>query len=111
MEVRREALLALVRIDDPKGKETAAAWLKDPDKDNVRDLAIRCIKLLDLKQYIPTIRQYLYAKNEVISIAAIVVLSQWGDERSKPAFKKAADSKSVRLQRAGKSALKRLDGN
>jgi len=109
VEVRREALLALVRIGDPKGKETAVAWVKDPDKDNVRDLAIRCVKLLDLKQYMPTIRQYLYDKNEVIRIAAIVALSQWGDKESRSAFEKAADSKSVRLQRAGKAALKRLD--
>jgi HEAT repeat protein len=83
--------------------------VKDPAKDNVRDLAIRCVKLLDLKQYMPTIRQYLYDKNEVIRIAAIVALSQWQDEQSRPAFEKAVNSKSVRLQRAGKAALKRLD--
>jgi len=109
VKVRREALLALVRIGDPKGKETAVAWLKDRDKDNVRDLAIRCVHKLDLKQYILTIRQYLYDKNEVTRIAAIVALSQWGDKQSKPAFKKAAESQSVRLQRAGKAALKRLE--
>jgi len=38
VKVRREALLALVRIGDPKGKETAVKWLTDKDKDNVRDL-------------------------------------------------------------------------
>ena len=83
--------------------------MKDPDKDNVRDLTIRCVTLLDSKQYIPTIRQYLYDKNEVIRIAAIVALSQWGDEKSRDAFQKAAESNSVRLQRAGKAALKRLE--
>jgi len=73
------------------------------------DLAIRCVKLLDLKEHIPAIRKYLYDKNNVIRIAAIAALSQWQDEQSKPAFQKAADSKSVRLQRAGKAALERLE--
>ena len=111
IEVRREVLLSLVRIGDPKGKETAVAWLTAKEKDNVRDLAIRCLHMLSLKKYIPAIRQYLYDKNEVIRIAAIVSLSQWGDRESRDAFEKAANSKSVRLQRAGKAALKRLDGN
>jgi len=189
VEVQREALLTLVRIGDPKGKETAAAWLIDEDKDNVRDLAIRCVKLLELKEHIPAIRKYLYdntrilyddalkcreklisfyimrdsrlnrvgcniqlserlalparlseekvafsatstkynaagrskirsgsaffvqnsGTDEVIRIAAVVALSQWEDEQSRPAFEKAAESQSVRLQRAGKAALKRLE--
>ena len=40
--VRRDALLALVRMEDPLGRETAVAWLGDEDAEDVRDLAIRC---------------------------------------------------------------------
>ena len=42
------------------------------------------------------------------TLAAIVALSLWGDEKSRPAFEEAAKAKSVRLKNAGKAALKRL---
>ncbi len=111
VEVRREALLALVRMCDQKGQETAAAWLTapGPEADAVRDLAIRCVQELDLREYMPEIRKHIRASNEVVRIAAIVALSQWGDEESRPAFEEAAKLSSVRLQRAGKAALERLD--
>ena len=38
-----------------------------------------------------------------------MTLSQWGDEDSRPAFEEAANSDIVRLQRAGKAALRRLE--
>jgi len=107
--VRREALLALVRTGDPKGKETAIRWLTDEDATKVRDLAIRCVRELDLREHIPTIRKYLRDENEVVRIAAIVTLSQWGDEESRPAIEEAAKSGSFRLRRCAELALKRLD--
>jgi len=107
--VRREALLALVRLKDPIGKITAVKWLKAEDTDNVRDLAIRCVKKLDLREHIPTIRSYLSYKNSTIRIATIVALSEWGDETSRPSFEAAAKSKIYRMQKAGKAAIKRLD--
>jgi len=106
--VRREVLLALVRMGDPLGQETAVKWLLDQNDSNTRDLAIRCVHDLNMKEYIPTIRKYLYDPDEVIRIAAIVALSQWGDEESRPAFEAAAKSDTVRLQRAGQAALTRL---
>jgi HEAT repeat protein len=106
--VRREALLALVRLGDPKGAKTAVEWLTDEKAGDVRDAAIRCVHDLNMKEYIPTIRKYLYDPDEVIRIAAIVALSQWGDEESRPAFSAAAKSDSIRLQRAGQAALTRL---
>jgi len=114
VEVRREALLALVRIKDPQAIELAVRWLQ-PETTNLKpetqvlDLAIRCVHELDLREHIPTVRKYLHDPNEVVRIAAIVALSQWGDEESRPAFEEAANSKSVRLQRAGQAALRRLD--
>jgi HEAT repeat protein len=108
LPVRRESLLALVRMGDPLGQETAVKWLLDENASNTRDLAIRCVHDLNMKEYIPTIRKYLYDPDEVIRIAAIVALSQWGDEESRPAFSAAAKSDSIRLQRAGQAALTRL---
>lgn len=125
--VRREALLALVRQRDPKAMETAVAWLtapspnplptgaREPETGNskpetdVRDLAIRCVHELNLREHIPAIRKYVRDPNDVVRIAAIVALSQWGDEESRPAFEEAAQSKTVRLQRAGKAALERIE--
>jgi HEAT repeat protein len=109
VKVRREALLALVREKDPRGSAAAVAWLTDASTADVRDLAIRCVKQLELKQHIPTVRKYLDDKNEPTRIAAIVALSQWGDQGSRPAFEKAAKSRVLRIRRAGEGALKRLD--
>jgi len=110
VKVRREALLALVRAGDEKGKTTAVAWLTDPGTAEERDLAIRCVQDMGLKEHIPTIRKYLTDQNEPTRIAAIVALSQWKDAESRPAFEEAAKSKVVRISRAGQAALQRLDG-
>ena len=96
-------------MGDPKGVEAAARWLADEKADGVRDLAIRCVHDLDLREHIPAIRKHVRDPDEVVRIAAIVALSQWGDEESRPAFEEAAKSDVVRLQRAGKAALERLD--
>ncbi len=107
--VRREALLALVRMRDPKGRETAVEWLTAEKADGLRDAAIRCVRELGLRDHIPTIRQYLPDKNDVVRIAAIVTLSQWGDEESRSGIEEAAKSRSFRLRRCAEMALKRLD--
>jgi len=107
--VRREALLALVRMRDPKGRETAVEWLAAEKTDGLRDAAIRCVRELGLRDHIPTIRKYLRDKNDVVRIAAILTLSQWGDEESRSGIEEAAKSGSFRLRRCAKVALKRLD--
>ena len=109
--VRREALLALVRLKSETGKRTAVQWLLDSSEDaaKVRDLAIRCVSELDLREYIPEIRKYVRHPDPVIRIAAIVALSEWGDEDSRAVFTEAANSENPRLQNAGKLALRRLD--
>ncbi|MFH0939897.1 MAG: HEAT repeat domain-containing protein [Planctomycetota bacterium] len=129
MPVRRQALQNLCRLNDAKGKETAIAWLNAKsamaqpnllenaqaenlrchNADAVRDSAIRCVFDLGLREHIPIIRQYVRDQNDVIRIAAIVTLSQWGDEESRPAFEEAAHSPVARLQRTGQAALKQLD--
>jgi len=110
--VRREALLALVRMRERKGRETAVEWLVTDDVEKaggVRDAAIRCVRELGLREHIPTIRKYLRDKNDVVRIAAIVTLSQWGDDESRLAIEEAAKSSSFRLRRCAAMALKRLD--
>ena len=108
VQVRREALLALVRIRDPKGKETAIKWLTAEKAEGLRDAAIRCVRELGLREYLPTIRKYVRDPDTVVRIAAIVTLSQWNDVESRPAFEEAANSDNFRLQRAGKLALRRI---
>jgi len=110
-KVRREALLALQRLKDDEAEKLARKWLhEDGEKgDAVRDLAIRIIRERNLRDELPTIRKYARDKNVVIRIAALVTLSEWHDEESRPAMEEAARADNVRLQRCGKLALKRLD--
>jgi hypothetical protein len=110
LPVRREALLALVRLGDRKGKETVLAWLDDPMRSAERDLTIRCVRDLNLRSQMPSVRHYVRAENVNARIAAMLTLSRWGDEKSRAAFEEAAKSTDRRLQSAGKAALKRLDG-
>jgi HEAT repeat protein len=107
--VRREAVLALVRMGDKVGREAAVGWLSDDDAADMRDLAIHCVHDLGLRKHLPAIRRHLEDEREPVRIAAIVTLSDWGDEQSRPAFEAAAGSASTRLQRAGKLALRTLD--
>ena len=123
--VRAQALQNLCRLKDSKGRETAVNWLTNykpcaPEKDgkpadpelergSILNIAIRCCKDLDLKDQIPTIRQYVRDPNEAVRIAAIVALSDWRGEASRPAFEDAAKSANVRLQRCGAAVLKKLD--
>jgi HEAT repeat protein len=111
VSVQRESLLALIRQKDPHACDVAVQRLNDSAKesDAMRDLVIRCIFELDIRDQIPTVRKYARDPDEVIRIAAIVALGQWGDEQSRLAFEEAATSPSVRLQRAGKAALQRID--
>jgi hypothetical protein len=117
-QVRSQALQNLCRLKDPKGGETAAQWLTnykpvsdkpDLERGDIIKQAIACVQSLGLKEHLSTIRQYARDPNEVIRIAAIVALSDWRDEASRPAFEEAAKSSSARLQRCGAAALKRLD--
>lgn len=108
---RREALLALVRHKDPVASATARRWLNETSEEYeaVKDLAIRSIQELDMRDEMPIIRSHLKSANEATRIASIVVLSQWGDEESRAAFEVAASSTNSRLQRAGKAAIQRLN--
>ena len=111
VKVRREALLALHRLKDEETEALARKWLhEDKEKgDAVRDLAIRIVRERNLRDELSTIRKLARDKNTVIRIAALVTLSEWRDQESRPLMEEAAKSDNVRLQRCGKLALKRLD--
>ena len=111
VEVRREALLVLTRQRDPMATDTALAWFKakGPEADDNRDIAIRCVRELDLRDQLPLIRPFVRSTNDTTRIAAIVTLSQWGDIESRPAIEEAATSSVIRVQHCAKAALARLD--
>lgn len=109
--VRREALLALCRIGDPLGRETAAKWLSAASKEGegARDVAIRCCEDLDLRDQAPAVRALARDPDESTAVQAIGTLGRWTDESSRPLFEEAARSKNQRLQNAARAALRRLD--
>jgi len=109
VKVRREALLALHQMKDPKAKEVALKWLHAEKSDGQRDAAIRIVREQDLREELPAIRKYARDPDIIVARAAIVTLAHWGDKASRPLFEEAARSKNVLLQRAGKAALKKLD--
>lgn len=111
LEVRREALLALVRQRDEQAIQAVRTGLRDPSAEAkaLRDLAIRCAGELDLRDQTAVLRAFVRDAEESTRIAALVVLSQWGDREIRGACEEASASASVRLQRCGKAALERLN--
>ncbi len=112
VETRREALLALARAGDPAGAQTAVTWLADtgPAATATHAIAIRCVQeVLDRRDQLPVVRGYASDTDEEVRIAALVALSQWGDQTSRPACVTAAAAASPRLRRCGAAAVARLD--
>ena len=108
--VRRESLLALCRLHEPQGQETAIKWLTAKEGEGARDLTIRCIEDLNLRDQAPAVRKLISDPDESTSVQAIGTLGRWSDEASRPLFEEALKSKSQRIQNAAKAALRRLDG-
>ena len=48
-------------------------------------------------------------ETETARAAAIFTLSEWGDRESLPAIREAARSKSLRVQKAARAAIRRLE--
>lgn len=111
IEVRREAVLALVHEKDPQAMQMAVEWLNNSSEEmsGVKDLAIHCVYEMNQRSQISVVRTYLQSKDETVRIAAICALSQWYDDESRAAFEEAAQSNTVRVQRAGREAMARLD--
>jgi HEAT repeat protein len=109
--VRREALLALVRLNDPAGTETALKWFAEakPETSGVMDLCIRVIRERDLREYLPAVRALIKSPNEDAARQAMVTVGQWGDQESRPLLEDAAKSTRPLLKRAADAALKKLD--
>ena len=109
--VRREALLALVRMKDPQGVETALKWLHDPspEMDAVRDLCVRIVREQNLREQLPRVRDLLRSPNDDVKRQAMVAVGEWGDEESRPVLEEAAKSDKPLVKSAATAALKRLD--
>ncbi len=106
--VKREAMLALLREGDPAGRAAAEAWLADDDMYDLHDLAIRGIRELDLREYLPRIRTAVGSEYEPVCIAAIYTAAEWNDTESIPAIEAALEAESPRVRRAAAAALERL---
>ncbi len=111
LHVRREALLALSRANDPQTLEQIPGLLKDPapGADGMRDLAIRIAQTQNLRDQIFLIRPYLTSTNDTLRVAAIDTLGRWQDLESRPAIETALKEGSYRVKLCAQSALKALD--
>jgi hypothetical protein len=109
--VRRDALLALVRLEDQAGVETALKWFGDakPESEGVQDLCVRVIRERDLREHLPAIRKLIGSPNEDAARQAMVTVGQWGDRESRPLLEEAAKSTRPLVKRAADAALKKLD--
>ncbi len=108
--VRREALLALSRGRDADAVALVAEGPDGPRAAGMRDLVIRCMRELDQRERIATVRAALTDTDADVRIAALATLSAWRDEPSRAAFAAAASDADARLARAGQRALQALDG-
>jgi hypothetical protein len=109
LSVRREAVLALTHIRDPKVTAIIRSGLQDPAWSEAHDLLIRCAYDANLSDLIPAIRPLAYDERTPVRIAALNALSQWKDIVSKPAFEEATRSTVVRIQRAGALAMQVIE--
>jgi HEAT repeat protein len=111
LHVRREALLALSRANDPQTLAQIPGLLKDlaPGADGMRDLAIRIAQAQNLRDQIPQIRPYLTATNDTLRVAALNTLGKWQDQESRPAIETALKEGSYRVKLCAQQALKDLD--
>jgi hypothetical protein len=111
LHVRREALLALSRANDPQTLEAVSGMLKSesPEFDGMRDLAIRIAQTKNLRDQIPLIHPYLTSTNDTLRIAAMDTLSKWQDQESRPAIETALKEGSYRVKLCAQRALKTLD--
>jgi HEAT repeat protein len=112
VEVRREALLSLTTRGDALAAETAIKWLRDNpsnEREEVRDIAIRCLQILDVRSLIPAIRPLATSVVPDVQIAAMATLSTWGDEESRSSFEQASKSPNSLVKEAAAAALTRLE--
>ena len=97
-------------MKEPLGQEMAIKWLTAKEGEGARDVAVRCVEDLGLRDQAPAIRKLAADADESTAVQAIGTLGRWGDESSRVIFGEAAKSKNPRVQNAAKAALKWLDG-
>ncbi len=114
VEVRREALLALVRGGDTAGLAEAARLLasddaSDPAVPAMRDLALRIAGETRQVASIPRMRMFLTNPDPIVRTAAIIALGKLGDRESRAAIEAATKDKNLLVAGAAKSALAAID--
>lgn len=111
LPVRREALLALVRMDDPVGIQYAADIVQsdDPANATIQDIALQCIGLVNKRAQLPHVRKLIRSSNVDVQIAAINLLADWRDLESKSDIQNYVDSKSYILRTVAQRALERIE--
>ena len=110
--VRREALLALVRVQDPNTCARVRHGLVDPSFATMRDCVIHCLVELDERENIEELRRVANSGASTpltTRIAAIAALGAWRDAFSRDLFMEATQQPDQRLRDAGILALRRLD--
>jgi len=109
-EVKREALLSLVRLKDPIGTTTCIAFFRKPrENEALLDLLIRCMVELDKKEMAPEIRKLVSWNSEDVQVAAIAALGAFCDEASRSEVMNAIHSQNSRVRRAAEVARAALD--
>ena len=103
------ALIAALSMYSARTGDAPSAFLAAVSSPALGADAIRAFHDLGLRDKIPAIRKSLDDRDENARIAAIVALSQWGDDESRAAFQSAALSDVTRVRLAGREALYRLD--
>jgi len=109
--VRREALLALVRIDDQIGRQSAIELVRsdDPAAINTQDIALRCLGMMNERKYLLEVRRLAKASNANVKIAAINLLADWRDVDSKPLIENCLLAKEFILRVVAQRALERIE--
>jgi HEAT repeat protein len=113
VEVRREALLALVRGGDAAGLAESARLLasddaSDPVVPAMRDLALRIAGETKQAASIPRVRVFLTHADTTVRAAAILALGKLGDRESRAAIEAATKDKNLMVAGAAKSALEAI---
>ncbi len=109
LAVRREALGALVAIEDYAAAAIVRTKLHDPSWRDARDLLVHSAVELGFADMRDEIRPLIHDIEVDVRIAAIHALGVWRDEPSRESIGECALSNIPRLRRAAEFALRNLD--
>lgn len=113
IEVRREALLGLARLNDPVAKQTALHWLRTTPAvpDSLIETSLRSLSEMDPSEIVGPATLYVVHPSETVRVAAIVALGESTDPTALAVLERVArDPKTtLRAQRAAAGAKSRIE--